>query len=124
MQLTRARAKLIITQARRSMRLTRDSIIAWGCVSRITFPNEKINAGSDTARNAKQDFFKYFGSPAKAKSEMLEDLGNYLLGNEAYVLKKEILHSGENVRVGDILQIEQKYIKSLNAKDTKVGCNR
>ena len=55
---------------------------------------------------------------------MLEDLGNYLLGNEAYVLKKETLHSGENVRVGDNLQVEQKYIKSLNAKDTKVGYNR
>ena len=38
------------------MRLTRESIIAWGSVFRITFPNGKIYVGSGTARNAKQDF--------------------------------------------------------------------
>ena len=106
------------------MRLTRDSIIARGCVFRITFPNGKIYVGSDTASTAKLDFFKYFGSPAKAKSEMLEDLGDFLSGHKAYVLKKDILYSEKNVRVGDILQIEQKYIKTLNAKEPEIGYNR
>jgi len=106
------------------MRLTKDSIIPWGCVFMVTFPNKKIYVGSDTARTARLDYFKYFGSPIKAKEEMHEELGKYLTENKPYVLKKEILHAAENVKVGDILKIEQKYIKSLNAKDSKVGYNR
>ena len=106
------------------MRWNKDTIIPWGCVFKITFPNEKIYVGSDTAMAARLDFFKYFGSPLKAKDEMLSDLGEYLTGKGAYVLKKEILHAQENVRVGDILQIEQQFIKSLNAKDPKIGYNR
>jgi hypothetical protein len=106
------------------MRLNKDSIIPWGCVFKITFPNEKIYVGSDTASTARQDFFKYFGSPLKAKNDMLSEMGDYLAGTETYVLKKEILHSQENVRVGDILQIEQQFIKALNAKDPNIGYNR
>ena len=106
------------------MRLKKDSIIPWGCVFKITFPNGKIYIGSDTARTARLDFFKYFGSPLKAKTEMLSELGEYLDGELAYVLKKEILHSEKDVRVGDILSIEQKFISSLHAKDPEVGYNR
>jgi len=106
------------------MRLTKDSIIPWGCVFKITFPNKKIYIGSDTASTARLNFFKYFGTPQKAKTEMLSEMGEYLTGSKAYVLKKEILHAQENVRVGDILQIEQQFIKALNAKDPSVGYNR
>ncbi|MDD2769547.1 MAG: hypothetical protein PHT19_12485 [Methylococcus sp.] len=106
------------------MRFNKDSIIPWGCVFKVTFPNQKIYIGSDTARTPRLDFFKYFGTPLKAKHEMLSELGEYLTGAEAYVLKKEILHSQENVRVGDILQIEQQFIKALNAKDPNIGYNR
>ena len=102
----------------------RDSIIPWGCVFKITFPNGKIYVGSDTASTARLDYFKYFGSPQKAKSKMLNEMGEYLDGTRTYSLKKEILHAEENVRVGDILQIEQKFIKVLNAKDPRVGYNR
>jgi len=70
------------------------------------------------------DFFKYFGTPQKARTEMLGEMEEYLTGSKAYIIKKEILHSQENVRVGDILQIEQKFIKALNAKDPNVGYNR
>lgn len=104
--------------------MNRESVIAWGCVFKITFPNGKIYVGSDTARTARLDFFKYFGSPLKAKTEMLEELGEYLEGQHAYVLKKEILHSEEEVCVGDILRIEQEFIKSLHAKNPEVGYNR
>jgi hypothetical protein len=106
------------------MRLTKDSIIPWGCVFKTTYPNGKIYVGSDTARNAKIDFFKYFGSPAKARSEMLLELGDYLINNEPYSLKKNILYSQENVRVGDILKKEQEFIKSLNSKNPTIGYNR
>lgn len=106
------------------MRLTKESIISWGCVFKITFPNNKIYVGSDTARTARLDYFKYFGSPVKAKSEMLEELGNYLTEQKPYVLEKEILYSQENVKVGDILKIEQQYIKRLNAKNPNIGYNR
>jgi len=93
-------------------------------VFKITFPNDKIYVGSDTARTARLDFFKYFGSPLKAKTEMLYELGEYLDGELAYVLKKEILYSEKDVRVGDILRIEQEFISSLHAKDSEVGYNR
>lgn len=106
------------------MRLTNDSIIPWGCVFKIIFPNGKIYVGSDTASTARLDFFKYFGTPQKAKNEMLSEMEEYLAGIKEYVVKKEILYSQENVRVGDILQIEQKFIKSLNAKDPSIGYNR
>ena len=106
------------------MRLTKDSIIPWGCVFKTTYPNGKIYVGSDTAMNAKIDFFKYFGSPAKAKSEMLEELGDYLTSNESFALKKDILYAQENVRVGDILKKEQEFIKSLNSKNPTIGYNR
>lgn len=106
------------------MRLNKDSVIPWGYVFKITFPNEKIYIGSDTASTARLDFFKYFGSPLKAKDEMLTEMGEYLTGVDAYVLKKEILHSQENVRVGDILQIEQQFIKALNGRDPDIGYNR
>lgn len=106
------------------MRLNKDSIIPWGCVFKITFPNNKIYGGSDTARTARLDFFKYFGTPQKAKHEMLMELGKYLTGTEAYVVKKEILFSQENVRVGEVLQIEQQFIKALNAMDPDIGYNR
>ena len=91
---------------------------------KITFPNGKIYVGSDTARTARLDFFKYFGSPMKTKAEMLDELGEYLDGEQAYVLKKEILHSEDDVRVGDILKSEQRFIKALHAKDPEIGYNR
>jgi hypothetical protein len=106
------------------MRLNKDSIIPWGCVFKVTFPNKKIYVGSDTAQSARLDYFKYFGSPVKAKEDMYEELGKYLKENKPYTLKKEILYAEENVRVGNILKIEQKYIKSLNAKDPRIGYNR
>lgn len=55
---------------------------------------------------------------------MLNELGRYLTNTEPYVLKKEILYSKEEVRVSDILQIEQQFIKILNAKDPNIGYNR
>jgi len=106
------------------MRLKKDSIIPWGCVFKITFPNGKIYIGSDTARTARLDFFKYFGTPIKAKEEMLHELGEYLSTEKPYNVKKEILHAQENVRVGDILKTEQKFIKSLNSKNPSIGYNR
>lgn len=106
------------------MRLSKDSEIPWGCVFKVTFPNGKIYVGSDTAKTARMDFFKYFGSPAKAKPEMLADLENYLLNSEPYSVKKEILFAQENVKVGDVLKIEQKYIRELSAKDPAIGYNR
>lgn len=106
------------------MRLTKDSIIPWGCVFKITFPNEKIYVGSDTASTARQDFFKYFGTPQKAKNDMLNEMGEYLSGANEYIVRKEILHAQVNARVGDILRIEQQFIKALNAKDPAIGYNR
>lgn len=106
------------------MRLKKDSVIPWGCVFKVTYPNGKIYVGSDTAMKASLDFFKYFGSPVKAKPEMKDELGKYLLGNEPYTLTKEILFAQENVRVGDVLKIEQEQIKLLNAKDPQIGYNR
>jgi hypothetical protein len=106
------------------MRLNKDSVIPWGCVFKITFPNGKIYVGSDTAMTARLDFFKYFGSPQKARSEMLAEMNEYITGAIAYVLKKEILYSKEDVVVGDILQIEQQFIRALNAKDPGIGYNR
>ncbi|MDG4548854.1 MAG: GIY-YIG nuclease family protein [Candidatus Contendobacter sp.] len=106
------------------MQLKRDSIIPWGCVFKITFPNKKIYIGSDTALTARLDYFKYFGSPRKAKPEMLADMGEFLIEKKLYVLKKEILYVRENVTVGEILQIEHKFIKSLDAKNPNVGYNR
>ncbi len=73
---------------------------------------------------ARLDFFKYFGSPIKAKTEMARELGYYLEGHQPYTLKKEILYSKQNVRVGDILAIEQQWIKSLNSKNPQIGYNR
>ncbi len=106
------------------MRLNKYSVIPWGCVFKITFPNGKIYVGSDTASTARLDFFKYFGSPEKARSEMLADKNEYITGAVAYVLKKEILHSKEDVTVGEILQVEQQFIRTLNAKDPSIGYNR
>lgn len=104
--------------------LNRDSIIPWGYVFKITFPNNKIYIGSDTAKTARLDFFKYFGSPAKAKDDMLNELGAYLTSKEIYILKKDILYAQENVRVGDILKIEQRFIKEFNAREPSIGYNR
>jgi hypothetical protein len=104
--------------------LNKDSIIPWGCVFKVTFPNNKIYIGSDTAKTARLDFFKYFGSPIKAKHEMLNELGEYLMAGDAYILKKEILYAKKDVRVGDILQIEQHFIKELQAKNPNIGYNR
>ena len=106
------------------MRLNKDSIIPWGCVFKITFPNLKIYIGSDTASTAKLDFFKYFGSPKKAREEMLTELGNYIDSQATYVLKKEILYAADNCRVGDILKIEQQFIKDLGSKNPSIGYNR
>ena len=106
------------------MRSKKDSIIPWACVFKVTFPNNKIYVGSDTALSARLDYFKYFGSPRKAKPDMLSDLEEFLSGSKAYVLKKEILYSCENITVGEILQLEQKFIKSLDAKNPSVGYNR
>lgn len=106
------------------MRLNKDSVIPWGCVFKITFPNGKIYIGSDTARTARLDFFKYFGTPLKARNEMLAEMNEYTTGAVAYVLKKEILHAKENVTVGEILQIEQQFIRALNTKDPSIGYNR
>lgn len=103
------------------MRINKESIISWGCVYKVKFPNGKIYVGSDTAMTARIDFFKYFGSPVKAKEEMAIEMSEYIEGKKAYVVKKEILHAEENVRVGDVLQIEQQFIKALNAKDPKIG---
>jgi hypothetical protein len=69
--------------------MNKDSIISWGCVFKVTFPNNKIYIGSDTAKTARLDFFKYFGSPIKAKHDMLSELGEYLMGSDTYILKKE-----------------------------------
>ena len=104
--------------------MNKDAIIPWGCVFKITFPNNKIYIGSDTAQTARLDFFKYFGSPVKAKNDMINELGEYLTNKHAYILQKEILYSKENVRVGEILQIEQQFIKELQAKNPKIGYNR
>ena len=106
------------------MRLKKDSVIPWGCVFKVTFPNGKIYIGSDTARTARLDFFKYFGTPIKAKEDMLHDLGKFLDLAKPYVIKKEILYAQENAKVGDILKTEQKFIKSLNSKDPIIGYNR
>jgi len=106
------------------MRLTKNTIIPWGCVFKVIFPNGKIYVGSDTAMNARFDYFKYFGTPIKGKADMLQDLGEYLTNGEAFVLKKEMLYSQENVSVGEILKIEHQFIKSLNAKNPDVGYNR
>jgi len=106
------------------MRLTKDSVIPWGCVFKVTFPNGKIYVGSDTAMEASLDFFKYFGSPQKAREDMQRELGEYLSGDEPYMLSKAILFSQNDVRVGDVLKVEQAYIKALNAKDPQVGYNR
>lgn len=104
--------------------MNKDKIISWGCVFKITFPNNKIYIGSDTDKTARLDFFKYLGSPIKAKNDIFNELGRYLTNAEPYVLKKEILYSKEEVRVSDILQIEQQFIKILNAKDPNIGYNR
>jgi hypothetical protein len=96
------------------MHLKRDSIIPWGCVFKITFPNKKIYVGSDTALTARLDYFKYFGSPQKAKREMLIDMEEFLNGEKACILKREILYACENVTVGEILRIERKFIKPLS----------
>jgi hypothetical protein len=103
----------------------KDKIIPWGCVYEVTFPSQKIYVGSDTAKTAYHDFFKYFGSPGKAaKDEMLKEMSEYLEEGKEYIVKKNILYAEKNVRVGDILKIEQKYIKALKAKDPDVGYNR
>lgn len=98
--------------------------VAWACVFKVTFPNQKIYIGSDTAKNAREDFFKYFGSPSKGKAAMLSELGEYLDGKVAYTLSKEILYAQENVSVGEILAKEQYFINQYRAKDPSVGYNR
>jgi len=109
---------------REVMRLNKNSIIPWGCVFKVTFPNDKIYVGSDTALNARLDFFKYFGSPRKGRVEMMSDMQDYLSGSRQYSLKKEILFSKENVSVGEILKVERQFIRSLDSKNPKVGYNR
>ena len=106
------------------MRPNKDTIISWGYVFKITFPNGKIYVGSDTAKTARLDFFKYFGSPSRAKADMLDELCEYLTNGCIYSLTKEILYAQENVRVGDILRIERQFIKSLNAQNPQIGYNR
>ena len=102
----------------------RDQVIPWACVFKVTFPNKKIYIGSDTAKNAREDFFKYFGTPSKGKASMLDDLGEYLQGNEPYSLSKELLFVKENVTVGEVLSIEQQFISKYDAKNPNVGYNR
>mgnify|MGYP003496412240 FL=1 len=55
---------------------------------------------------------------------MHAEMGHFLTSNETYIVKKEILHSQENVKVSEILKIEQQFIKSLKATDSKIGYNR
>jgi hypothetical protein len=107
-----------------NMRLNKNSVVPWGCVFKVIFPNDKIYVGSDTAQTARLDYFKYFGSPRKAKAEMLYDFGRFLDGDKVYILKKEILYSRENVTVEEILRMEQKFIKALDAKNPSIGYNR
>jgi hypothetical protein len=106
------------------MSLSKESIIPWGCVFKITFPNGKIYVGSDTALTARLDYFKYFGSPSTAKREMLADLKEFLTKEKTYTLKKDILYSAENVTVGEVLKIEHKFIKLLDSKNPSIGYNR
>ncbi len=106
------------------MAFNKETIIPWGCVFKVTFPNKKIYVGSDTAKEAKEDYFKYFGTPRKGKHQMLCDMESFLTSKEPYVIKKEILYSKHDVKIAKILKIEQEYIKSLNAKNPEIGYNR
>lgn len=106
------------------MRPNRNTIIPWGCVFKVIFPNGKIYVGSDTAMSARSDFFKYFGTPISGKEDMLNDMESYLAGVDPYILKKEILYSRENVKIGEILKKEQEYINSLDSKNPSTGYNR
>jgi DNA-directed RNA polymerase subunit H (RpoH/RPB5) len=55
---------------------------------------------------------------------MLLEMSDYLSGEHSYVLKKEILHSEEDVEISKILQIEQEFIRKLQAKNPRIGYNR
>lgn len=104
--------------------MRKEDVVPWACVFKVTFPNEKIYIGSDTAKNAQQDYFKYFGSPSAGKKAMFDDMSEYLIGEKTYTLKKEILYSAENVTVGKILKIEQQLIKKFESKNPNYGYNR
>ena len=106
------------------MRQNKDTVIPWGCVFKITFPNGKIYVGSDTARTARFDYFKYFGTPIKSKAEMLDELGKYLNKSYPYIVKKEILYAQENVRIGDVLKKEQRMIEEFKSREPNIGYNR
>ncbi|MEY2688375.1 MAG: hypothetical protein RL375_2573 [Pseudomonadota bacterium] len=101
-----------------------DRIIPWGCVYKITFPNNKIYIGSDTAQTARIDYFKYFGTPTKSRHDMLRDLGEYIEHRKPYVLRKEILFACENVSVREVLKAEHALIREFNARDPNIGYNR
>lgn len=103
----------------------KNKIIPWACVFKVTFPNKKIYIGSDTAKTAQEDFFKYFGTPSHtSKTSMFDDLGEYLQGDIPYSLRKELLFVKENVTVREILSIEQKFINQYDAKHPNIGYNK
>ena len=55
---------------------------------------------------------------------MLADMDEFLSEKKTYILKKEILYVREHVTVGEILQIEYKFIRSLDARNPSIGYNR
>jgi hypothetical protein len=70
-----------------------------GVSSRSHSQTGKIYVGSDTAKTAKLDFFKYFGTPTTAKQHRLIEMVECLSGEQPYIVNKEILHSEEKVDI-------------------------
>ena len=106
------------------MSQTDATVIPYGYVYKVTYPNGKIYVGRDTAMNAECDYFKYFGSPSdKAKRLLKDEIGPLLTAEKRLVVTKELLYEARNCTVGHIKEMERKYILLTGSRNRDIGYN-
>jgi hypothetical protein len=84
-------------------------------IYKITYPNGKIYIGSDTAYN-----INYFGS---ANHELVASDFTWEQQKD-FIVRKEILWESEIASNSEVLNLEMKFIRDLEANNPEFGYNR
>lgn len=102
-----------------------ETIIPYGYVYKVTYPDGRIYVGGDLAQTAEFDYYKYFGGPSLAgKMEMHKSMLNTLGNKKIMSVTKELLYEARNCTISHIRNKEREFIKAWDAKNPNVGYNR
>ncbi|WP_319506972.1 hypothetical protein [uncultured Methanolobus sp.] len=84
-------------------------------IYKITYPNGKIYIGQDGT-----DDIRYFGSPNR---EIIEK--DFTREQKSdFKIRKEILWESESASIGEVYQMEFKFIKEFQSNDPNKGYDR